>query len=101
MSNTSIMMQCVIYPQYEHVDNMCLNPHVILNETFCCSSGLPVEAAQQGHLQPSANELFSADLSRSDSEHHHVQAGQETQRSVWSPTGEKDGVMLKPILYKI
>lgn len=75
---------------FVYLENIWSKTH---NEN-CCSAGLPVEAAQQGHLQASANELFSPDVSLSDSEHHHVQAGQETQRSVWSTAGKEDGVIL-------
>lgn len=69
-------------------------PPVRLIETVCCSAGLPTEAAQQGYIQPSANQLFSPNHSGSDTEHHHVQVGQEAQRSVWSPAGKEDGVIL-------
>lgn len=69
-------------------------PPVRLIETLCHSTGLPVEAAQQGYVQSSANQLFSPNHSSSDTEHHHVQAGQEAQRSVWPPAGKEDGVIL-------
>lgn len=71
----NMTMLTFLYISAEHV---LQTPPVRLIETLCCSTGLPVEAAQQGYLQSSANELFSPNHSCSDSEHHHVQAGQET-----------------------
>ena len=53
-------------------------------------AGLHIEPAAQGDIQASHDQLLGADLGQPDPEHHPLQAGQETQGTVWTSHGLQD-----------